>query len=218
MKKLLAVVAVSAFALQAGAAVISWSSGTVTDDNDVRTDGTLFAAENAGTSTPTVNGVFFDSLASSGNISYSAGGSQYEGSYVGVQPGLSTAYSNLLDGVTWDDSDLYTITFTNLSVGQDYLIQIWTSTGQAKDTITDTFDDGNGNKITLSCHNPAEYTVATFTADAASQSITEITSDPANENPFFNAVQIREVPEAASVGMIGVGAGLLLAFRRLVRV
>jgi hypothetical protein len=46
----------------------------------------------------------------------------------------------------------------------------------------------------------------------------EITSDLNNKNPFFNAVQIREVPEAASVGMIGVGAGLLLAFRRLVRV
>ena len=174
-----------------GPADIAWDVPVqVSGDIDVATTGTLFAAENAGVSTPTANGVAFGLLASSGNVLYSADAYVYEGPYIPLPQLSGTAsagYSNLLHGVTWDNSDLYTITLTNLTVGKTYLVQLWTSNSGKPNT--DTFSSGS-NSVVLTTE---QYVTGTFVAQAAYQTIQEITSDPANENPFFNAIQVREL-------------------------
>ena len=210
MKKLLVAAASIAIALQSGAAVITWGSATgLSADTDVSTLGSLFLAEAVNANT--INGVSFGGIGSSGNLTLSGSANQYAA--VPAQPGLSGAYSNFTQGVTWDPSDLYTITIDNLTVGQDYLVQIWTANGWSDAQEIVTYDDGNGSTVALAA-NPGHFTIGTFTADATSQSFTETTANPGDDNPFFNGVQIRAIPEPASLGMIGLGAGLLLACRR----
>ena len=216
MKRLLAVVAVSALALQAGAASITWEPAHhVINDWDIETVGTVHAAESAAQAA-TVHGVAFGTLGSSGNIDY-GGREAYQYYGVTLPVTVSADYTRLLTGVSWDgtSANLYPFTINNLTVGQEYVIQVWATIGGK--TVTDTFDDGNGNTIDL-ITDGASMAVGHFVADATSQSLTEVSGSFPAENPFFNAIQVRAIPEAASVGMIGLGAGLLLAARRFLRI
>ena len=219
MKTLLTVVAVSAFALQAGAAVITWGSAiNISADTDVANQGSLVVAENQDSRsvTPlTINGVTFGYHGESGNITYS---SARQWGSLGHNGTVGTDYGELLNGVSWDEDNggTYTVTFDNLTVGQDYIVQIWVA-NPGHDTQTVSWDDGNGNSVGLVADTTSggggvgQYAVGAFTAGATSESILGTTN---TGNPFFNAVQVRAVPEAASVGMLGLGAGLLLAARR----
>jgi hypothetical protein len=223
LKTLLTVVAVSAFALQSGAAVINWGVGAIdiSAEADIVNQGTLVAAENqdSGSVTPlTINGVTFGYHGESGNITYSSGRQYGPLGHNGDDSALGTDYGTLLNGVSWDEDNggTYTVTFDNLTSGQDYMVQIWAANPN-QDTQTVSWNDGNGNSVGLLADTTSggggvgQYAVGTFTAGATSESIFGTTN---TGNPFFNAVQVRAIPEAASVGMLGLGAGLLLAARR----
>jgi hypothetical protein len=221
------------------AAPITWGTpATSSADTDVVTTGTLVNAINAGdgTTSPTVNGVTFTGVAGStvGGASISSGnftlatnsgfaihGESTFGAASGDFVNLSTSYQNLLKSGFWNSAAglVYTITFSNLTVGDQYAVQFWAnnsqqSTGGRNVTLT----DPNSHAVTLYENNSAagnvgQFVTVTFTADATSEAIAMTGADGNNQ---LTAVQLRNVsvvPEPASLSLLGM-AGLMLLNRR----
>ena len=227
MKKTVGYMALAAFiGMQVSAATINWGTAQWLQggdgSQDVCTTGTLVDSVNGGGNDVTLAGVTFYALANSG---ISLGGSDY-GDFVNqdlVSPSLDSNYLALLDPGRYA---LTSLTINNLTAGQEYCVQVWSTDGRGggsagrytvlDGTATVQQNDGSSDP-TL-----GQQITGTFTADAASQTITVqgFFSD-GTEHQYdaeqISAVQVRAIPEAASVGMIGLGAGLLLAARRFMR-
>lgn len=218
MKELLVVLVVAVLAHQVSAANIVWDPAhNIMGDSDISTEGTIFAAENVGDSaSTTINGVTFSGWNNSGLISYSA-----TDSYVGFGgSGVSDEYKTLLNGASWDDSGSYNITVSGLTIGEEYLVQIWFNSQMGSPLSENVFSidsvSGSTNSVLITSNTGSglgQYAQGRFTA-VADQQVFGIENVDGNGNPGLNAIQVRSVPEAASVGMLSFGAGLLLLARR----
>jgi hypothetical protein len=217
------------------AAPITWGTPTgISADTDVVTTGTLVNAINGGDGTvsPTVNGVTFTGLAgtaevhgsvSSGNITISTssdwppirGDVATFGSASGGFANLSPSYQSLLKSGLWQDATPYdTITLSNLTVGTQYIFQFWANDSRPSGRNV-TLTDPNSNAVILhedqgTTSNAGQFVTGTFTADATSEAITLTGS---SSSILANAMQLRAVPEPASLSLLGV-AGLMLLNRR----
>ena len=219
----------------AQSADITWGSAQqISGIGDVSTNGTLIGAFNVGgTGVPStvVNGVTFQSFST-------AGGNGSSGNFTAVGSGgvgetntghgsanppfsaLPAAYQTLLQSASIPFGGSIALTISGLIVGMQYEFQWW-----ANDS---SFSSGNtkaiaGNTVELD-HNTSsegglgEWVIGTFTADAATQTITF-----AGDGDFgsFNAFQLRNVtqtptgvPEGGSTLMLLAAALGALGFAR----
>ena len=213
------------------AASVAWgSSTTISADADVSTTGTLVAAYHFGNSDTvggsiTVNGVQFDPFSVDGGASVTHGSltasalvgtlssSSSTGSASPPFSGLSANYKTLLsNAVTKDTSSgppQVDLTFSGLTVGRSYAIQLWVNDSEA--TSNSAFlAGGNFAGIDVNTTNVVggvgQYIIGTFTADLATQTV------GVNGNPgLINAVQLRLlVPEPGTIGMLGLAAVTLI--------
>ena len=216
MKKTLVYLAATAFiAVQAGASIITWGSPTFMAGGDgtldVHTNGTLVASINAGGSAVTVAGVPFNAQTSSA-ITIIGRVANFQSST--VTPALDADYLTLLNpGIYWTSQ----IGLNNLIIGHEYGVQIWSSDSRENAALANrTTILTAGNAVTLLQNNGqgtlGQWVVGTFTANATSQTIS---TGP--NTLVINAVQLRSIPEVASIGMITLGAGLLFASRRFLQ-
>ncbi len=198
------------------AADITWQAPqAISSALDVNTQGTLFTAKSTGYGY-TVNGVFFNPAAANFSEDFTRGDVGYMGgqTFIGTNNADGQAYAGLMDIAHafngWGNATA-TITFSDLTVGQQYLVQYWvadyrnfpndrflTLTGGANTSGQLKFLDSDNSNGGIH----GSYVIGTFTADATSQAI-NINS---NECTMMQAVQLRTNLALADANGIWTGA------------
>ena len=211
-------------AVYAHAANIIWQgSQAISASTDVSTQGTLFTAKSTGYEY-TVNGVFFDDVPAnfSENFTRGDGGYMNGGTFIGTNDTDGQAYAGLMDIAHafngWGNATA-TISFSNLTINQEYLVQLWvadyrgypndrylTLTGGANTSGQLKFLDSDNSNGGIH----GSYVIGTFIADASSQAI-DINS---NDCTMMQAVQLRAIPEPSAALLGGLGVLALLRRRR----
>jgi hypothetical protein len=127
-----------------------------------------------------------------------------------------------------------TVTLNNLTIGQDYQLQVWANDsrlnnlGQNNPDLFVTFTDDTTsvdaqNNVNNILGGIGQYVIGTFTADAASQVFTYtggnapgVDIDTTSCTAILNAYQLRVVPEPSAMALAALGiAGLLILRRRV---
>ena len=177
---------------------ITWSTAqNIADDSDVIITGTSVYAYHFGNGGPdSVNGVNFSAASTGGggtDITIGGGAPPlFAGPYFGGPPSLSTAYTPILLGGLFTASPFgfYSLNLNNLTIGTEYTVQVWSKSPYAGQHIT---LDGAANDL-LSHNGTGQHMTGTFTADAATQTITVGPGVGDGTGGPLNAVQLRTVP------------------------
>jgi hypothetical protein len=218
---------------QANAATITWATATNMAGGDGTTDvlneGTLLDSVNVnGSSAVTIDGVIFKTEANS-SISVNGNGHN-DFVFDPTDPALtSTDYLNGLDEARYS---VNTIQITGLTSGQEYKVQVWANDARGSQNVALgrslylNYGDGSAassgvqvldNQNVGGTSTLGQWIVGTFTADAATETILATGYDGSqfgDEYGVVPLVQVREVPEPATLGMIGALGGLMLFIRR----
>ena len=200
----------------APAATITFSApGTCSAASDVSLGGTGLAAYTFGTA-GTLNGVAFTAASATGGavgtyLNFSGFGSVNASAfYSSTAPfsALPAVYTNLLKGSIYGPpssasaSTTGTVTLTNLIIGRQYAVQVWSSDPRASEPRTNNVSDGgSGNTVSLAFKSVnaaggvGHYTIGTFTADATIQPfnmVAPVTAASVKHVPQVNLIQLRD--------------------------
>lgn len=236
-------VCVSALIPTAFSSSITWSTASqITGDSDVLTGGTLQEAYNfgpGGITSTTVNGELFSNFASNnlltdtvGNITLS-GASAILGAGIGTfgsasppYVGISSAYQALLGSGVYVIGSPMLVTISGLTSGLSYEVEVWVndSRGAVGPNRADTLS-GTTNQV-IDFNTGAEgglgqFTIGTFIASGSTQSFSVAGFDSTSPGSYasqLNGIEVIQgvsIPEPSSIGMVGLGAGVLaLGFAR----
>lgn len=226
------------------AATITWGAAqNVESVADISTTGSLSVAWNLGSTTSyTLNGVTFTGFntrsgtADTGNYNITTNtgnisGQNFFGAYgtpVNSAGGsIGTDYGSALNtGVYVNGTATGVYTFSGLTVGNEYSLQLWFNDVRANATTgSATIDSGTGTPSVILLTDDegldgaggrgalSQYTIGTFTADAASQSF-RVNETTSLGGATLNMLQLRQVPEPGSALLGGLGLLALLRRRR----
>jgi uncharacterized protein (TIGR03382 family) len=216
----------------AQAATIIWDPvGSVGSSTEVNNEGTTVLAYqlNNDGSSRTANGVTFTDSTTQNGVSWGLTKVGLGTHYIGQSHFVTgspmdyfsgpdaSEYVEILRGLQDAQGDI-TITLTGLTVGQEYLTQIWAvdmrNGGGSGLTQTISLDGGTASGTMTRTASPggvSSYVIGRFTADATSASfvITSSTNDRG-----VNAFQLRAIPEPSALGLAALGFAGLLRRRR----
>jgi len=179
---------------------------TISNTNDVSTNGTLLYAYNNSGGSLSVNGVTFagvNGYTSWGTgVTFGAGWSATTTSaYVGGSSPpwsiLPPSYQTILQGGVYGGSASGTVTLNNLVVGHQYAVQVWVNDSRSGSTTnrTEILTDAYGNIVTIAYNNTyagggvGQFAIGTFTATSTNQSF----AMQGNASTQLNAIQVRDV-------------------------
>ncbi|MCW1924455.1 autotransporter-associated beta strand repeat-containing protein [Luteolibacter arcticus] len=202
---------------------------TVAGDADVSTTGTFLYAYNWANSTRTVNGVTFTGISSNTtvgtNLTLTQWGNVNTGAFnSGSNPfnSLSSSYKGMLVGSAFNNSvsgnvGTNTVTLNNLIAGHQYAVQFWVGDARGS-TRSETLSSVGGNSVSLAFTTPTsaggagQYTIGTFTADAATQAFTVTATG--GSIPQMNALQVRDlgIPGVTQAAAFSPDAGTYVAY------
>ena len=171
------------------AATITWGTPVAVDTNAPAqvTNGVMIGQAFSGqASVMAVNGVVFTN-----NLSEVMSGSPTH--WPGPGPN-NTDYSSLLAGGLYVASD-NTITISNLTVGKQYILQVFTAFSSAPNQemqLGNSSDYSSGSVLMGNTYTAPTFVNAAFTADATTQSF-HWRPAPGSANPFMGAINVREV-------------------------
>lgn len=235
----LAAMATAVLVSTSQAADVTWSDPTqIGGASDVSTTGSLIGAYNVGgvgVPSTTVNGVAFQSFATTGGTgsfgNFITIGSGFigqsntdGGSSAAPFSTLPAAYQTLLQSYSVPFAGTITMTIAGLTIGAQYQFQCWSNV--SSDMFSHGLTATARNSITLFSNDDhaqgglGEWVIGTFTADAATQSIT---FEGDGDGGVLNAFQLRRlgatsaVPETGgTMALLGCAlVGLFVAQRRL---
>lgn len=224
---ILCAAAALAVAGAANAATINWlAPQKVVDANDVINTGSTFTAwtamfEGYPPTFPStiVNGVEFKSTDGGVGDNITLAGfsgwkdPSFNGNLTPADFG-SPEYAALMQWGWWTwGADPCTVTLSNLTVGNEYQVQLWVQDARIWGVPRNMLVDGHQINFNQGTEDSVgNYIVGTFTADASSQVINLL----GNESTLINAIQVRTsaVPEPGSIvallsglaGLAGFGA------------
>ena len=216
----------------AWAAPIIWSAAqTVSADADVSLAGDLVCAYTIGEEGvpfTIVNGVRFEPFefpiggtnATVGSVTFTESPGVLDaslglGSTAPPFVNLSPAYQVLLySGGFASNANVITATLGDLTPGQQYLLQVWTSNASLFTPGVGTLQQTTlaaTNQVTLDANTSdldgglGQFVVGRFTADAVTQEFTLAGANVPTNLPLINALQVRAVPEPSTSCMILAG-------------
>ncbi|MDF7808664.1 PEP-CTERM sorting domain-containing protein [Pontiellaceae bacterium B12219] len=233
MKKIKKIIGVTGMAvLMAGvsqaAVIVDWeSTAGLTGDTDVSTLGALEYAYNLGaTDSFTVNTVAFDGTGGGGIADLNNDGNVMidpidNGADAGFS-NLSGDFGSLLGSAQWLKAAGGTITLGNLTDGQEYQVQVFSSDTRSGRNNVLVLDGGTAGEFTSLGNGSVAaggaggtYVIGTFTADATGEA-SFFADYLGSGNANINAIQIRAIPEPATIGLVAAfGGGILFIRRRL---
>lgn len=221
----------------ARSADINWNdTQSITGASDVSTNGTLIGAFNvggAGVPSTTVNGVTFQSFATTGGSGASGNFTTVGSGFVGQTntsggstaapfSNLSAAYQVLLQSYSTPFAGVITMTLAGLTIGAQYEFQCWSNL--SSDRFSYQLTATAGNSVMLGSNDGhaqgglGEWVLGSFTADGATQTIT-FAGD--GDGGFLNAFQLRQIPATTNTvpdtgsTLVLLGCAMsLLAFAR----
>lgn len=162
-----------------------------------------------------VNGVTFAAYGTSG-VDFNISGSginmdRYNGFANPNTPDSNYNYLLQTAEFNWNaSSSSMILSWSNMTVGNTYLVQMWLNDGRSGQTGTSTFKGGvnTSDPVAIGDGTPGQYIIGTFVADATgSESIT------ISPGIMLNLVQVRDltsVPEPSVAAMLTVGIGIML--------
>jgi len=207
---------------------ITWQTPlAISGGTDVSTAGTLFGSwapghdwggGNIADNFP-VNGVTFQAYGTAGvNFGFSGAGINMDRYNGFADPATGDAnYNTLLRTAmfNWNaGSSSMTVSWTNMTVGNSYLVQAWLNDGRGGQSGSSTFTGGANTSASVAIGNgaPGQYIIGTFVADSAAQSFTM------SPGIMLNLLQVRDVsvvPEPSMFAFLAMGTGaMILRFRR----
>lgn len=209
------------------AATITWQNpSAITGASDVSTAGSYFgswAPNHAEAPNFPVNGVSFQGFSDLLNLTNTLddGGAHFAG-----QNTADSNYNTLLSFGRFVYSDeSRSFSWSGMTPGQSYLVQVWISDPRSIGQTRWANLSGDGD-TSPNVSYPADgtgvgsYIIGTFVADASgSQTITIdpsalVNGEPGGGSAQINLMQVRLVPEPASVGLAGLGMAACLLRRR----
>lgn len=202
------------------AATITWGTiqNATGNPSDVVTVGTLFDAVTGGftATNPVLNGVTFKrsedhNPAGGGTAGSTVSSASFLGSSItftnlageagapsgaAPPPSYNADYQNILRGGFYQFGSGLNINIPGLTVGQEYLVQLWTTTWDAN--FPTQFIAGNSSGLmsqSIAGSNP-QFVIGTFTADSA----TQVINAQGNSGSYavVGSLQVRAVPEPSS--------------------
>jgi len=191
---LVAVIAMASVTANAGS--INWGAATkISGDSDVSTSGGLvYGLKAAGGSISEVNSTYFGFglgspyVSLSGIVNVSTMGTASD-------PVLSADYQAVVGSAAYGSVTTATVTLNGLTVGHDYQVQAWINDSRNYgDGRNGDISSTGGNTVNLDYNSTdgtggnGQYSIGTFTADAATQAITL-----ASSAPQLNAIQLRDL-------------------------
>lgn len=192
----------------AQAATISWSNflapdsapaDSVIDSGILTTTGTLVESENLGGPAATFDGISFaEGTTTLGNV------------FTGYYNGL--AGNEIFNSGTWGGAGAQSF-ILDVVDGQEYVLElVFADARSAGKTVS--VDGGAPAQYAYNSGAfPARIFRGTFTADAAIQAFSILTSDGNGEMQAYQLRNVTSVPEPSSVALLGLG-GLALILRR----
>lgn len=229
---ILCVLSVSALAMAANAANITWQTPqTISGTSDVSTLGTYFgswAPYDGSASSYPVNGVTFQGFSDLPGFTQ---GSTWDNGYNSfASPGTSdTNYNTLLQYATFSNEGTTpaTLGWSGMTPGNTYLVQLWANDGRAIGQLrSETLSGGSDTSANVyfgsnsDGSGPGQYIIGTFVADNTGAETLTVTpySTGANPDPQINLLQVRDltaVPEPSTFALLAAGIGAMcLVLRR----
>jgi hypothetical protein len=209
---------------------ITWQAPAfISGDSDVNTAGTLFGTwapynGDAASGGLVVNGVNFNAFPTlpGATDNFDNGG----GNGTFATPGTPDSnYNDLLNaGAFGNTSNPYTVSWTGMNPGDDYLVEFWVNDGR-NSTVnqrTETVTGGANTSAPLDYGSGSsgswQYIIGTFVADASGDETLALTPGAAFPSAQFNLMQVRDItpaPEPSTLAFLAAGVGaIIFGFRR----
>jgi hypothetical protein len=201
---------------------ITWQTPlTISGDSDVNTEGTLFGTwapynGDAASGGLVVNGVNFNAYPTlpGATDDFDNGG----GNGTFATPSTSDSnYNDLLNaGAFGNTSNPYTISWTSMTPGDDYLVELWVNDGrnstvnQRTETITGGANTSEALAYGSGDSGFGQYIIGTFVADDSGDETITLTPGAAFPSAQFNLLQVRDitpVPEPSALAILAAGVG-----------
>lgn len=184
----------SLIALPANAARITWKIKLSTGPQEVSSEGTLIEACNFGneaTSSPSINGITFTPINfADGQSPNFLIGLSYNTGESGKYPG--NGINELFDTIAYQSGiNPQQVELTNLTIGQNYLIQFFYYHNNVDRSLS--IRDDTGSTVTLTEQGTPVIATGSFTADSQRQ---RLTLDASVGSQFLNAYQFRAIQAA----------------------
>ncbi len=216
---MLATISICVVSVMSQAAVITWSDAADTAGVSDLISGAPAVALNGSEFDVTVSGITFASYNLGSGFTEDVYGAN--SSAGGIATTGDANFDTLIQSQTYGGGTSTNVVLDGLTIGTAYQVQVFWNEQRdlwGLDSRVMTYGDGLGNNVDLAAGIPdgqsddyGQFTIGSFVADGTTQDLALITNGFGNAH--FNAVLVSEVPEPATMLLLGLG-GVVAVMKR----